>query len=428
MKIVLVIFCLLVPWGARGQEVSASEVQHLSTVYNEFGVRVFLELCQSRATQNVFFSPAGAMQVLSLIYNGAQGETRATMGKVFEVEHLSLEDVNRINARLRMVWSGTNRGARRNADGSASSGTTEGVEILCANSIWASPGIQFAEDFRQASLRFYEADLRTVDLTSPATVEAINHWAEGKTRGLITRVFGEPLSSDTPMVLINALYFDGAWSRPFDKKLTLNKEFTFANGGKTIGPRMSQKGYYHYFETAQFQMVRLPYGDRRSTEMVVVLPAKGVGLTGFLADMNGKLEGWLQAGQSTRGEIGLPRFHCADQHDLKVALTTLGLKNLYTSANLAGFGRGVPSGVGRIFQKAVIQSDEDGTQAAAISWGTLAFHDATNKEPDPFVMLVDRPFFFAIRDKASGTLLFLGIINDPQTSMKPGDSLDRPAP
>ena len=345
---------------------------------------------------SVFFSPFSVSSALLMVLAGAGGETKRVLASALALESLTPDQISRATGLLL----------------SSLSYTDPKVQLSVANALWANRGVTFNPDFERRCRQFYGARASTLDLASPAAADTINGWVSKNTHGRITRLVSPRDIAHATAVLTNVVYFHGQWQTPFDKADTQDAPFTLPGGATKTVPLMRQSGSLPYLETSEFQAVGLPYGAGR-VRLYVFLPKPGSTLDAFLGTLDTKAwSGWLAAMRPTRLTLLLPRFKAHSQATLNPALTALGLG--------AAFGPGAdfrPMGLGRSFlsaviHKAVLEVDEEGTVAAAATGGSM-MSMAVPAAPQ-MVMRVDHPFFCAIRDDATGTLLFAGAIRNPQ--------------
>jgi serpin B len=256
--------------------------------------------------------------------------------------------------------------------------------------------------------------VRTLDLTSPAAVPTINRWVSDETNGkiehLIERIEHEKL------FLLNAIYFKGAWASEFDKAKTRDDDFTLVRGSKRV-PMMSQSGNYPYLETKDFQAVSLPYGGGR-VSFYVFLPTQQSSLAAFEKNLTeANWQQWMQGFNATDGDISLPRFRVEYEATLNDALKALGMGVAFDEgrANFSGMIRASGQNVyiSRVKHKTFAEVNEEGTEAAAVTSTEMRATSAMRPQ-QRFNMVVDRPFFCAIRDNSTGAVLFMGSIYDPQ--------------
>jgi serine protease inhibitor len=371
----------------------------LVSANTRFGFKLYAEMLKEDAGKNLFISPASVGLCLAMAYNGAAGETRQAMASALEASEFKLDDFNRAYAEL--------KAALASADPK--------VQLDIANSLWARKGLDFKQDFINRNKQFFGAEVSALDFDDPSSVATINSWVSNKTKGKIEKIVDQ-ISNDTILFLINAIYFKGKWSRQFDKAQTREDAFTTAAGAQKRVPMMSQSGRFMYLESPGFQAVSLPYGDGR-VSMYVFLPAKGSGLDQFHKGLSvASWEEWVGKFEEMEGSLRLPRFKVEYEAALNDALKALGMGVAFDQTR-ADFS-GMVENTGRVFisqvkHKTFAEVNEEGTEAAAVT--STEMRATSARQPSKtFQMIVDRPFFCAIRDNTTGTVLFMGSIIDPQ--------------
>lgn len=369
----------------------------LVSANTRFGFKLFSALTNQQPNQNVFVSPSSVAIALAMVYNGARGETQQGMARAMEIQGINLEALNQANADLKALLE--------NPDPK--------VQLSIANSLWARQGVPFKPEFIQQNQQFYQAKLTELNFADPRAVPTINNWVSQNTRGKINEIVDQ-LSPDDVMVLINAIYFKGNWSRQFDKQLTKTEPFYLANGGSKNHPLMAQRGEYRYLDNNLFQGVMLPYGDGRRMSMVVLLPKKESSLAQLQRNLTAEnWEQWMNQFRNRQGSIQMPRFKLEYKVELTRILSQLGMGDAFTrQANFSGISQ-IPTQIDEVKHKTFVEVNEEGTEAAAVtSIGIRA--TAAIPMDEPFQMKVDRPFFCAIRDNQTGSVLFMGSIADPR--------------
>jgi serine protease inhibitor len=360
--------------------------------YTGFGFDLFRALLESSPDENLFISPTSAAFVLAMTYNGAAGETQQTMARVLGVGGMTRDQVNENNRRW--LESLVNPGGR--------------VELSLANSLWIRQGFPTLPDFLERNRTFYKAEVRELDFGSPNAARAINDWVSQHTRGKIDRIV-EQVPPNVVMYLINALYFKADWTQQFDRRNTREEVFTLAGGARKTVSMMNQSGEFPVFWTQQFQAVSLPYGNGRFS-MVLVLPNPGSDLGSFYAQLDAqRWEQWMEGFTKHQVMIALPRFKLEWEKSLKPALVGMGMGVAFAAGQTPhDFTAMSPANpwLDEVKQKTYLEVNEEGTTAAAV---TVASMPASA----PPMLRFDRPFFLAIRDNATRTLLFMGQIAEP---------------
>ena len=370
--------------------------QKLVEANTKFGFKLFSEILNQEEGKNIFLSPTSVAIALAMTYNGANGETQQQMAEALELQELSLEDINQGNYLLKT--------SLETAD--------PDVQLLITNSLWAKQGVSFKSDFIQTNQQFYQAQVTELDFASPEASNTINSWVKEKTRGKIEQIV-EELQPDEVLFLINAIYFKGNWSEQFDKDNTTERPFYLTDGTTKQHPMMSQLGKYQYLENDSFQAISLPYGKGRLS-FYVFLPRENTNLEAFQQQLTVEnWQQWMNQFQMRDGEIQLPRFQFDYEIQLNDALKALGMEAAF-DANQADFANMTPAQVtiDEVKHKTFVEVNEEGTEAAAVTSVGITLTSAVISQ-SPFQMIVDRPFFCAIRDNQTGTLLFMGSVVEP---------------
>lgn len=363
-----------------------------------FGFKLFAEIVKQDTGKNIFISPASVAIALAMTCNGAGGETKQAMAKALELHRMSLEEVNRANAALRAMLE--------NPDPK--------VQLNIANSLWARKGIVFKPVFMKRNEDFYGAEVTTLDFDDPTAPSTINSWVSEKTKGKIDKII-ENISSDAILFLINAIYFKGNWTVEFAKEKTKELPFYLLDGTEQNHSMMSQSGNYRYYEGKDFQAISLPYGDNKRVSMYIFLPNKDSSLKEFLESLNAEnWKNWMSQFYMMQGSIVLPRFKLEYELNLNNALKALGMevafdKNRANFENMYPISSGVNVFIKEVKHKTFLEVDEEGTEAAGVTSVEMRITSIGQE----FSMIVDRPFFCAIRDNETGTVLFMGSIVEP---------------
>jgi serine protease inhibitor len=371
--------------------------QALFAANTRFAFKLFAELAQQSRGRNIFISPTSIALALSMTYNGARGETRRAISHALELGEMQPDDLNRANAGLSQSLQQLD----------------PQVHLAIANSLWARAGLAFKPDFTRRNQEFYQAQIEQLDFADPRAPATINAWVKQNTNGKIERIVDQ-INRDALLFLINAIYFKGAWARQFDQRLTKDAPFTLLDGRPKQLPLMSQSGKYRYYEGQGFQSASLPYGGGRLS-MYVFLPDQRSSLEAFTQELNRKRwDEWMPRYRETEGRIALPRFKLEYETTLNDALQALGMAIAFSSR--ADFGDMCSSEphvcVDEVKHKTFVEVNEQGTEAAAVT--SVGMMRASFSPQRTFSMIVDRPFFCAIRDNQTGTILFMGSIVEPK--------------
>lgn len=365
---------------------------------NQFALELYVRLRGQQG--NLFFSPSSISTALAMTAAGSRGETAARMIRML---HLPQEP-SQFDPVFRYLHYHFNTIGRK-----------PGCQLDVANALWGQKGETFLPAFVKLCKDSYGAGLNEVDFGQPdAARKIINTWVEKKTREKIKDLLPpRVLTKDTRLVLTNAIYFKGDWERSFKKEATKSEPFFRAAGKKINVPMMHRTGDFKYLDGGEFQALELAYrGDDLS--MVVLLPKKVDGLDDFEKSLTAaKLAGWLEKLKWTEVALALPKFRMTREFQLKDVLSAMGMSAAFSpdNADFSGMTGKKELFVSEVLHQAFVAVGEEGTEAAA---ATAVEAKKKEEPPEPRIFRADHPFLFLIRDKSTGSILFLGRIADPQ--------------
>lgn len=358
-------------------------------------------------TGNLFYSPYSVSLALAMTYAGANGATATQMATALGFA-LPEATLNPAFDKLDLAIEAKPTGAM-GADGAP-------FALTLADSLWGDEHVTFAPPFVNAIAEYFGAPLWTVDFQHEPNqaATAINIWVASETANNIPQLIGaNEITDQTELVIVNAVYFNAAWSTQFDPSMTQTGTFTRADGSTVQAPMMSSgQVATSYAKGTNYQAVDLPYAGS-TTSMVVVLPDEGA-YSAVEAGLGGAFfESVTQALGFSEGTLTMPRFkiHGASV-ELIPQLEALGMTDAF-DPSAADFTKMIPAGgvyLSHVIHQAFVDVDEGGTVAAA---ATAVIGTATAAFSNPFSVTLDRPFFFFIRDLATHTVLFVGRENDP---------------
>ena len=361
----------------------------------EFALDLYSELAGTPG--NFFFSPYSISSALAMTMAGARGETATQMEGVL---HLERDDVHQAFADLREVLAGRSQ---------------NGPELSIANRLWGQRGLPWEKTFLEICKKRYAAALAEVDFrTDPEGArKRINDWCAEETRDKIQNLLAPGLvDTNTRLVLTNAIYFKGSWKHTFKEKLTQDGPFFLSGGSEVQVPLMRRTGTYGYYDSVEFQALEMPYvGDELS--MVVLLPKTkdGIGMLESALDTE-TLDSAIAGLREREVQVAFPRFELTSKFSLASVLSRMGMETAFSSrADFSGMCE-EPLFIGAVEHKAFVQVNEEGTEAAAATAVTMQLLASAQAEPPKFV--ADHPFVFLIRDKGTGSVLFLGRMADPR--------------
>ena len=382
------------------RDLTPSETR-LVSAGNEFAFRLFGAIARAAGPDsNLFVSPLSAGMALGMTYNGAAGTTQPAMQRTLGLDAMSLHDVD---ASYRGVIA-------------LLRGLDPRVDFTLANSIWYRRDYTFEPTFLDTCATFFDAAVRGLDFAAADAAPTINGWVSEQTRGRIPSIVSDPIPDAMVMYLINAVYFKGAWVTPFDPDRTAPAAFTLAGGASVQVPTMryGSEAWVRTAADASVQVLDLRYGGG-AYSMTIVMPRDPAGMPALLAGLTRQQwDGWIAALDSTRALVVMPKFTLTYGLKLNDALDSLGMGVAFVGCpatpDCADFTRMRSVRdlfISEVVHKTFVDVNEQGTEAAAatsVGVGATAM---------PLPLAVDRPFLFAIRERFSGTILFLGRMMNP---------------
>jgi len=371
---------------------NASEVIAKS---NGFGIDLFKKTA-SIEEGNVMLSPLSASAALTMLLNGCSADTYNQIQGMLGYEGMTSPEINETYKSL------VEQLLKADPE----------VKLAIANAIWYRQDFVVKAPFLNTMTSDFSAHVEALDFTKPSALTTMNWWASDNTFGKIPKVLDE-ISPDAVMFLMNALYFKGTWTYQFDKSKTSIENFYRENGTSVGVDMMHVNLNANVYSNTSYKAIELCYG-RTNFSMVVVLP------TGSLADFYQSLtnEEWnsltgsfsLTEKPSVEWEVSLPKFTFSYEKVLNDQLKSMGMVDAFdpSDADLSGISD-ADIFVSFVKQNTFVDVNEEGTEAAAVT--TIGI-DLTSVG-DNNVFKVDKPFIFAIRERTTNTILFMGKVADP---------------
>ena len=363
---------------------------------NTFAFKLFKEINEQEGDKNIFVSPLSVAMALGMTYNGAAGSTQQAMQEVLELQGMDLQEVNESYRSLIDLLQDLD----------------QQVEFTLANSIWYRNTMTFEQDFIDLNRDYFDAEVTAIDFSAPSASQTINGWVDEKTNGRIPEIVPQTIPDYIVMYLINAIYFKADWTYQFDKSRTSDAPFRLIDGSEVTVDMMEHGGEIpvRYLWNEDLMAVELSYGGDAYV-MTILLPYELGNINDVLAGLTQEnWSGWL--GDLYKGEVyvRLPRFTLEYELTMNDVLTALGMGVAFSDT--ADFtNMYAPGGlyIDEVKHKTFVKVDEEGTEAAAATSVGIGVVSA------PPMFVVDRPFVFVLREKLSGTILFMGKVVDPRS-------------
>ncbi len=327
-------------------------------------------------------------------------------------------------------------------------------EIRIANAMWGEKTYPFRTSYMETIQKYYSTGsiipVNFIHKYEKARKQ-INSWVESHTAERIKNLF--PFGSvdeDTRLILVNAIYFKGEWAVPFDDQATEHGYFTLSDGSQVMTSIMHgdtvrsaryaafnadgsyfETPYYidhyksieQYPESDGFSMVELPYkGDELS--MVIIAPDRFDKFDSLEEKLNfPNLDNWLNRLEERKVNILLPKFKLEAEYKMNETLKSMGILRAFINphipngAQFPGMTYSKDSAqklyITQVRHKAFIEVNEKGTEAAAATGVSLSVTSMPQKTLFIPTFKADRPFIFLIRDRVTGSILFIGRMMNP---------------
>jgi serine protease inhibitor len=364
---------------------------------NTFSFALWGKVNAAQRDTNVFISPLSASFALGMTMNGTANATYDQMHTTLQFGTMPLADINAgYHSLIALLES-----------------LDPGVQMQVANAIWYRKALPVRQSFVDTTKADFDATVQGMDFSNTsATLAAINGWASTATNGKIPKVL-DTIDSTEAMFLVNAIYFKGNWRSQFDPALTTSESFTTGTGAKQPVQLMHRTDGMLYTEMPTYQAVDLSYGDSAFT-MSVLLPKSNSNVDDVAASLTpSSWQALLAKFASASVNLSLPKVKLAYARMLNPDLSALGMAGPLDCNVDGDFSRMMlpPYDVGQLCidfvkQNTFVDINEQGTEAAAVT--VVAVGAFTSGDLGPVVMRVDHPYIVVIRERLTGTVLFMG--------------------
>jgi serpin B len=385
---------------------SSSQASSTSVANNQFAIDLYSRYANEKgANENVFFSPFSISSAMAMVYEGAKGQTAQEIGNVFHFP----ADIATLRSGYQNAFESINN-------------NSSSYTLSTANALWVQNDYQLLPSYTNAVQTYYGGSITNLDFANDPSVAAstINQWVASRTANKIQNILSpSDVTPATRLILTNAIYFKGAWSAPFEEAATQNKDFT--TGSDTISqvPIMEQTTNFAYADVGGAQILQLPYeGD--DVSMFILLP-KNNDLPTFEKNLRYQnISDWEGALQDQLVDVSMPKFKIETQEQMSSDLEAMGMPTAFspTAADLSGMAAiANPSQnlyISAVIHKAFIDTDENGTEAAAATAIVIARATAvSSSRPTPVIFNANHPFMFFIQENKTGNILFVGRVVNP---------------
>lgn len=348
--------------------------------------------------KNTFISAYSISAALALTYMGAKNETKAEMEKVL-FPYIKTD----VGSDFRVL--------------NESLSFNKKLELLLANAVWLEKAYKPKKRYEKEISKDFKSELNKVDFLSSTGRESarkeINQWVETKTKEKITDFIPpDVLNASTTMILVNAVYFLAKWNTAFPEQNTYEADFKTGGKEKTVCKFINNTQYLPYYSDDLLRAVEIPYEDNEASLIVILAKKTDEELNGLVDyDYFSKLYRGLRR---VKIDLQLPKFKIESEYELSSYLKELGLKSAFdSSADFSGITGKKEFHISNILHKAVMELDESGTEASAATAVLTSRSVSVGSTTRPILFKADHPFVFIIREKSTGTILFIGKLTNP---------------
>lgn len=367
-------------------ELSRGETQVANSGYG-FAWDLFGKANAERANENVCLSPLSAEIALTMLLNGAEGETRDEIVKVLGLEGMTIDEINQNSEFLVKELMDRDKACK----------------LASANSLWLSGDIQAKDAYKLIIKNYYRATVSNTTMANFA--KDVNSWCNDNTEGLIPCLMEDDESYQ--WALLNALYFQNTWARGVKFESGGTNDFTNFDGSKSKAPFMKGESLkISYAETDNARHAHIPFGNY-AYYMSITLPNEGVDLDKCIEEMQSNADNFRYKYVADL-TLTMPKFALSTNYDLNNVLQSLGMVKAFNAdAELSNLSDDAAI-VSKVKQSCIVKVDEKGAVAAAAT--SVGGDLMANQNPHPDPMVVDRPFIFTIYESSTNCILFIGKI------------------
>jgi serpin B len=378
---------------AKGEMVKAS---------NTFAFKLNNEMAKDGG--NLFYSPYSISTALGMAYEGARGQTASEMRSV-----LSFPADNQTRLDLfKAIQTGINA-------------PDDQYSLDTANAFWAQQGYPILDTYLAILTDYYLAHGETLDMRGDpvGSCDKINAWVEERTHDKIKDLLTpDNLGPLTALVLTNAIYFKGTWQYKFDSEATVKEKFLNSSGSEVDAEMMKmcdEDIELYYGEKDGLKILELPY-DGSDLSMYIILPGDRTSSTDELNIDEGTFSDLHDSMRASWVDVWFPKFELEQKFGMVPILTDMGMPSAFgNAADFSGIDGTNNLCISEVIHQSYVKVDEEGTEAAAATAVVMVEKGGIGggDEPQPEIFHADHPFKFVIQHKGTGSILFMGRINDP---------------
>lgn len=364
---------------------------------NQFAIDLYQQLNNQpeQAKNNVFFSPYSLSTAIAMLYNAADGETKSQIQKTFHYPALNI-----LNPNSAALYNQFNK-------------PNPNYELTSANDLWLSQDLTPNPSYVDTVKRYYGGQVANLDFKNrpEPSRQLINKTVANHTKQMIPELLGKgSITRDTTAVLTNAVYFKSEWQQPLALKNGL-QPFYNLDGTTSSTNLMRSLDRFNYMEDGQVQVIELPYKGGELSMMIVLPTSKQPSAMQTLVKnlTANQISQWSQQLEPKKISLLMPKFKLEESYQMTPLLKKMGMPIAFSNrADFSLFNDKIPLAIDDVVHKAVVEVDEKGTVAAALTGVVVVIPVSASYNAE---FIADHPFMFMIKDKKSEAILFLGQVN-----------------
>jgi len=384
--------CPLLLLVTNGTDQNSSSLE-----YNNRFAFDFLQQVSKVNNGNIFFSPISISWAMGMTFAGTSGESQNQISKVFHFPSNS-----------------KTFHAKQGGIANELSKKADSIELKIVNTLWAEKSYSFKHSYSKLMGKTYGAAIQKLDFVSKSEESrgAINDFVLRSTNNRISDLLPKgSVDEYTRLVLTNAVYFKAKWRNQFDKDRTGVANFYLTPETPVKCKMMGMKKEIDYYENESVQAIDLPYAGNNYS-MLIILPRQSTSVDELIKNISPEfLRNIINGLSEEELTVSIPKYKLSTGYQLKKVLSDMGMPQPFTDE--ADFSRMSATNdlkISDVFHKAFIEVDEEGTEAAAATAVVLMMKSVFGGEK---FFTANRPYLFILREKNTGSILFLGKMADP---------------
>lgn len=355
----------------------------LVNIYNKIGFKLLSELMNDK--DNICISPFSISIIIVILLNGATGKTKESLLKLFELDGIDIDEINKLNNEI-----------------------IQKLKMNFINGIWVHKDYEINEEFIKKLENIYNLNVRNIYNDIEKVKIVMNKWIEDNTQEKIKGFITKEMIKGILVIIINIIYFKKEWKKKFYKNKIWNGFFYPSNEKSIEVSKMLNFGDYMYYENDLFQCINIQFIDGLS--MYLILPDRLLkNIEDIKMEIISNWNEWKSKFSLRKGHIILPKFKISYGENILPVILNM-VDDDFIGPEFYNMGNGELI-VDAIIHKAFIEIDEDGVEAAAVTFIGYSGYSGTDEK---FYMNIDHPFMYFICDDKTGLVLFSGWVLNPK--------------